>query len=74
MSAEEAHAVTGAYRLQPIYLDDLTPEEIQGLMAELLYTDSPPAGTTKLTDWARDHAETLGRRYASELARRKRPQ
>ena len=52
----------------------LTPEEIQGLMAELLYTDSPPAGTTKLTDWARDHAETLGCRYASELARRTRPQ
>jgi hypothetical protein len=29
-----------------------------------------PAGKIKLTDWARDHASTLGRRYASELARR----
>ncbi len=49
----------------------ITREEIQGLMADLLYVDSPPAGPTKLTDWARAHADRLGRRYASELARRK---
>ena len=49
----------------------LTREEIRGLMQDLLYTDSPPAGTTKLTEWARAHADTLGRRYASELARRR---
>ena len=49
----------------------ITRDEIEGLMADLLYTSSPPAGPTKLTDWARQHAETLGRRYASELARRK---
>jgi len=48
----------------------LTREEIQGLMAELLYVDSPPAGTTKLTEWAADHAASLGVRYASELGRR----
>lgn len=48
----------------------LTREEIRGLMADLLYVESPPAGTTKLTDWAAEHAETLGMRYASELARR----
>ncbi len=48
----------------------ITREEIEGLMADLLYVDSPPAGTTKLTEWAKAHAETLGRRYASELARR----
>ncbi len=48
----------------------ITRDEIEGLMADLLYTPSPPAGPTKLTDWARQHAETLGRRYASELARR----
>jgi len=46
-------------------------EEIAGLMADLLYADSPPAGTTKLTDWIRTHADTLGLRYTSELARRK---
>jgi NADH dehydrogenase len=49
----------------------ITREEIAGLMANLLYVDAPPAGTTKLTDWARAHASELGRRYASELARRR---
>ena len=49
----------------------VTREEIDGLMSELLYTESPPAGTTRLTDWAREHAATLGARYASELARRR---
>jgi NADH dehydrogenase len=49
----------------------ITREEIAGLMHELLYTESPPVGATKLTDWAREHAEELGRRYASELARRR---
>jgi hypothetical protein len=49
----------------------VTREEIAGLMADLLYVDAPPAGNTRLTDWARDHAQSLGRRYASELARRR---
>ena len=49
----------------------LTREEIAGLMANLLVTNSPPAGTTKLSDWAREHAATLGMHYASELARRR---
>ncbi len=49
----------------------VTREEIRGLMADLLCTDSPPAGTTKLTDWARDHRTTLGVHYASELSRRR---
>jgi NADH dehydrogenase len=48
----------------------LTREEIGGLMAGLLCTDSPPAGKTKLTDWAHAHAGVLGARYTSELARR----
>jgi uncharacterized protein YbjT (DUF2867 family) len=49
----------------------ITREEIKGLMADMLYTDAPPAGVTKLTDWAKEHAATLGQHYASELARRK---
>ena len=49
----------------------ITREEISGLMADLLHVDSPPAGKTKLTDWAKAHADSLGRRYTSELARRK---
>ncbi len=49
----------------------ITREEIEGLMADLLVTSSSPAGNTKLTDWTRQHASTLGKHYASELARRK---
>lgn len=48
----------------------ITREEIEGLMADLLYVDSPPAGHTRLTDWLKENAATLGVRYASELARR----
>jgi len=49
----------------------ITREEIRGLMAGLLYAESPAAGATKLTEWARAHASTLGVHYASELARRR---
>ncbi len=49
----------------------ITREEIEGLMANLLCVDSSPAGSTKLTEWAKKHADTLGRNYTSELARRK---
>ncbi len=48
----------------------ITKDEVLGLMANLLYVDSPPAGTTKLTDWAKEHADTLGFKYTTELARR----
>ncbi|RPI26618.1 MAG: NAD-dependent epimerase/dehydratase family protein [Acidobacteria bacterium] len=49
----------------------LTRDEISGLMRGLLATSSAPAGKTKLTDWARTHANELGSRYSSELARRR---
>jgi len=49
----------------------ITRDEVEGLMADLLVTSSPPAGSTRLTDWAQKHADTLGKHYASELARRK---
>jgi uncharacterized protein YbjT (DUF2867 family) len=48
----------------------ITRDEIAGLMAGLLHTDSPPTGSTRLSDWAPKHASALGRRYASELSRR----
>jgi len=48
----------------------ITREEIKGLMDGLLQVDAPPAGNTRLTDWIRDNAATLGLRYASELGRR----
>ena len=48
----------------------ITREEIAGLMQNLLCTKSPSVGLTRLTDWARANAATLGVRYANELARR----
>jgi NADH dehydrogenase len=48
----------------------ITRDEIRGLKANLLWTESPPAGTTRLSDWLRENAEWLGRRYMSELCRR----
>ena len=50
----------------------ITREEIEGLMSDLLAVDDTPTGTTRLTTWARENADALGRRYASELARRRR--
>lgn len=49
----------------------ITHDEIEGLMAGLLYTNSPAVGKTRLTKWAKEHASTLGLHYASELARRR---
>ncbi|MDX1764851.1 MAG: epimerase, partial [bacterium] len=49
----------------------ITREEIGGLKADLLYTDSPPAGSTRLTEWAEENASVLGTHYASEMARRR---
>lgn len=49
----------------------VTWEEIKGLMAGTLAVDTPPIGETKLTNWATRHASTLGKRYTSELARRR---
>jgi uncharacterized protein YbjT (DUF2867 family) len=48
----------------------ITREEIEGLMAGLLHVSSPPTGETSLSEWVLEHAEALGTRYASELARR----
>ena len=48
----------------------ITREEIQGLMEGRLYVDAPALGTSKLTDWIRQHADTLGLHYTSEMARR----
>ena len=48
----------------------ITQDEITGLMQDLLNTNSPPTGTTRLSDWAKEHSATLGLHYASELRRR----
>jgi uncharacterized protein YbjT (DUF2867 family) len=48
----------------------ITRDEITGLMNDLLYSDSPPTGRTRLTQWARERASSLGVDYQSELRRR----
>jgi len=50
----------------------VTRGEIEGLMRGLLYVDSPPAATTRLTAWVDENKTSLGMRYASELGRRAR--
>lgn len=47
----------------------LTRDEIDGLMADLLVSNQPPTGTTRLSDWLREHAGSIGQHYASELKR-----
>ena len=47
--------------------------EVQGLTAGLLDVDSEPLGGSRLSEWVRAHRNNLGRRYASEMARRRDP-
>ena len=47
----------------------LTRDEVVGLMAGLLTSEAPPTGTTRLSDWLKNNANGLGRRYISELRR-----
>jgi uncharacterized protein YbjT (DUF2867 family) len=47
----------------------LTWEEYLGLMSNLLVTKGPATGQIRLTDWVSQNRETLGRGYASEVAR-----
>ena len=63
--------VRGMAQAMSAFLQDvvLTREELDGLMAGHLVSSEEPTGTTRLTDWMREHRDALGRRYASELAR-----
>ncbi|MGH2593219.1 MAG: SDR family oxidoreductase [Anaerolineae bacterium] len=45
----------------------LTREEVDGLMANLLVSSGPPTGRTRLSEWLRQHADTVGAKYASEV-------
>jgi uncharacterized protein YbjT (DUF2867 family) len=47
----------------------LTWEEYLGLMSNLLVTEGPAAGETRLSEWLLENRERVGRRYASEVAR-----
>lgn len=54
-----------------LFVDDvmLTPEEVDGLMANLLVSKEPPRCKTSLRGWLAEHRATVGEKYASELAR-----
>ena len=58
-------------RLVGLLLRDvvLTSDEVDGLMAGLLTSHAPPAGTTTLGEWITGNADALGRQYVSELQR-----
>lgn len=47
----------------------LTPEEVDGLMADLLISAEPPRCKTSLKDWLKENQTTVGAQYASELKR-----
>ena len=47
----------------------LNEPELEGLMSELLVSHERPRGTRRLDNWLLAHADTIGREYASELAR-----
>jgi hypothetical protein len=47
----------------------LTWQEYQGLMSNLLASDEPATGATRLSAWLAQNRETVGIRYASEVAR-----
>jgi uncharacterized protein YbjT (DUF2867 family) len=65
-------AFSMAKLIEPLLGDVLiTRDEITGLMADLLISQSTPQGTgrTHLSTWLAEHASTVGKRYASEIAR-----
>ena len=66
-----AEAALGLSRVLGLLLRDtmLTRDEVKGLTANLLVSNQPPLGTASLRAWLREHADTLGRHYASEVAR-----
>jgi NADH dehydrogenase len=47
----------------------LTPQEINGLMANLLVSSEPPRGATRLSEWLHQNKHSVGLKYASELKR-----
>lgn len=45
----------------------LTRDEIDGLQANLLVSNEPPKGKTKLSEWLSENSDWLGTEYMSEL-------
>jgi len=47
----------------------ITKDEIQGLMSNLLVSESPPTGQTRLSEWLEQNANRVGASYISDLQR-----
>jgi len=47
----------------------ITKDEIQGLMSNLLVSETPPTGQTRLSDWLEQNADRVGANYISDLQR-----
>ena len=64
-------AVLAAARVLGLLVRDvvLTADEIRELTSSLLTSHEPPRGTIRLSDWVPANADSLGRRWSSELAR-----
>lgn len=60
-----------ALRLLGLVLNDvvLNQPELEGLTSELLVSHERPRGTRRLDNWLLANADTVGQKYASELAR-----
>ncbi len=51
----------------------LTSDEFRAMADGMADTDGPATGTTSVSQWIRDHADTLGRSYANEIERHFKP-
>jgi len=60
-----------AARFLSLFVRDviLTPEEVDGLMANLLVSKEPARAKTLFKDWLEENKYTIGKKYASELQR-----
>lgn len=47
----------------------LTPEEVDGLMGNLLVSHEPARGKIKFSEWLEGNKNALGKKYASEIAK-----
>jgi len=63
-------ALLAAQVLSPFFNDVLlTPEEVDGLMANLLVSKDPPRGKLSFGEWLKANKSIIGKQYASEIAK-----
>ena len=65
--------ILAAARVLGRFLDDIviTRHEISGLCDETMYTGTEALGRIRFTGWLHSEADTLGRSYVNDLARRR---